>query len=418
MKKIISTFAIACIAFTLTGCNNTIPSIDCLTTNMGTSEYNQIMKTENGYYYNSSMLGNMSLRYHDNTTDKDIYLCAKPECTHDGDKFCTATSEGFHVHYTGMYDNTIYITASEHDGKHIYLKLLKASLDGTELTELCTVVQSIGSDQGITLYFNNTNAMILHRGYAFIPYYLVSNSIKVGNTIKTSGRAGIAIVNLSDGSVQYMPEYEQSETDGYKNITPDEDYLYYTYTMNFKTEMHRYNFITGEDELLPLKANIKETYDINLELKELKSYTIIDGKIWYICGSESSMFIYDPNTNTTTLVEEFERKFLEEIKEYVDNGILVYTEYYSNPKLMYDGNYLYVKEYYDSGIKVHIFTLEGDELGEFFFELEEYASCQINILDETFYIQTKENTVCCPVSNVLSGNIQWNELYQFEKGEY
>ena len=84
---------------------------------------------------------------------------------------------------------------------------------------------------------------------------------------------------------------------------------------------------------------------------------------------------------------------------------------------MYDGNYLYVKEFYNNGIKVHIFTLEGDKLGEFVFEIDNSSTCQLNILDETFYIQTKESTVCCPVSNVLSGNIEWNELYQFEKGE-
>ena len=53
MKKLISTLAAACIAFTLTGCNNTTPMEDCLNTNKGTSTYHHIMKTENGYYYNA-----------------------------------------------------------------------------------------------------------------------------------------------------------------------------------------------------------------------------------------------------------------------------------------------------------------------------------------------------------------------------
>ena len=142
MKKINSTFAVACIAFSLTGCNKNIPMQDCLNTNMGTTNYHQIMKTENGYYYNATSLGDMSLRYHDNATGKDIYLCAKPECTHDGgDKFCTATSKGFRVYYTGIYGSNIYIAASETDGKQISFKLLKASLDGTELTEVCTFVR-------------------------------------------------------------------------------------------------------------------------------------------------------------------------------------------------------------------------------------------------------------------------------------
>ena len=45
-----------------------------------------------------------------------------------------------------------------------------------------------------------------------------------------------------------------------------------------------------------------------LEATELKNYTIIDDKVWYICGNNNSMFIYDPNANTTTLVEEFEEE--------------------------------------------------------------------------------------------------------------
>ncbi len=418
MKKIISTFAIACIVFTLTGCNNNTPMEDCLITNMGTSRYHQIMKTENGYYYNTNYLGDMSLRYHDTTTGNDIYLCAKPECTHDGDKFCTATSEGFGVQYTGMYGSNIYIAATEADGKQVSLKLLKASLDGTELTEICTVIQTIGSERGIMMLHEDTRAMILHRGYAFIPYYLASHETEI------EGRAGMAIVNLSDGSVQYLSEYEQSETDGYMNITPYGDYIYYL--MNSKSEMHRYNFITGEDELLPVKENMKETY--GNYVTNLTKYTIIDDKVWYIYGS-TSMFIYDPTANTTTLVEEFEEKFYYETEKYDENGELyaIFRAPYGNPKPIYDGKYLYIAEggFYGSeytglntDMNVHIFTLEGDRLGGFVFEKGGlYNSCQINILDETFYIQTKEGVVSCPVSNVISGNIEWKELYQFENGE-
>ena len=417
MKKIISTFALACIAFTLTGCNNTIPMEDCLITNMSTSMYHQIMKTENGYYYNNaSYFGDMSLRYHDTTTGNDIYLCAKPECTHNGDKFCTATSEGFGVQYTGLYGSNIYIAATEADGMQVLLKLLKASLDGTELTEICTVIQTTGSDKGIRALYDDTRAMILHRGYAFIPYYLAAHESKI------MGRAGLAIVNLSDGSVQYLPEYEQSKTNGYMNITPYGDYIYYL--MNSKSEMHRYNFTTGEDELLPVKENMKETYGNNVS--NLTNYTIIDDKVWYIFRNHS-MFIYDPTANTTILVEEFEEKLRTETEEYDENGEVYTTSFksYKTPKPIYDGKYLYIaeggfygSEYTNTDMKVHIFTLEGDRLGGFVFERSGLnGACQISILDETFYIQTKESTVSCSVSDVISGNIEWKEMYQIKNGE-
>ena len=421
MKKLISTLAAACIAFTLTGCNNTTPMEDCLNTNKGTSTYHHIMKTENGYYYNAVQFGDMALRYHDNATGHDIYLCAKPECAHDGDKFCTATSEGFHVLYTQLYDNNIYITATEADGKRVYLKLLKASLDGTNLTEVCTIVQTRGSEKGISLIHGDPCTMILHRGYAFIPYYLASHDTEI------FGKAGLASVNLSDGSVQYLPEYEQSETKGYMDVTPYGDYIYYT--MKTSYELHRYHFKTGKEEILPLRENLKETYGngFSKNLGKLTNYTVIDNKVWYVCGGDvakPSVFIYDPDANTTTLVEAFEDKLLTTTEEYDENGELysITDDYYISPKPMYDGTYFYIaeggfygSEYSDRDMTVHIFTLEGERLGGFVFQRK--GACQINILDETFYIQTTEGTVYCSVADVIAGNIEWKELYQFEKGE-
>ena len=421
MKKIFLTFVATCIALILTGCKNTTPMEDYLNTNKGTSSYNQIMKTENGYYYNASWLGKMSLRYHDNATGNDIYLCAKPECAHDGDEFCTATSP-YSVAYTGMYNDNIYIAALGSNNIGMAYKLLKASLDGTELTEVCTFIQLSGERSSIGLYYEDTRTMILHRGYAFIPYSLKYDYAKDDDI------SGLAIINLSDGSIQTMPEYEKSGKTAYQNITPYGDCIYYTLS---KTELHRYNFTTGEDEILPLKENLTETYGNNFskKLKELNTYTIIDDKIWYLCGgtkkSESSMFIYDPAENTTTLIEGFGDELQAETTTYDTFGepTGTSTNYCVSPQPMYDGKYLYIigqgffaseYDYYD--MQVHIFTLEGERLGGFVFQRK--GSCQINILDETFYIQTPEGTVCCSVSNVISGNIEWTKLYQFENGEY
>ena len=438
MKKLLLTFAAACMAFTLTGCNNTTPTEDCIITNVGTTTFHPIMKTENGYYYNSVQFGDMALRYYDNATGHAIYLCAKPECTHNGDKFCTATSEGFFVLYTQLYDNNIYIAAAELDGKRTYLKLLKASLDGTQLTEVCTVVQTTGNEKSLQISQGSSSTMILHRGYALIPYFLRYNSPEI------YGKAGLAIVNLSDGSVQYLPEYEQSETTCYRDVTPYGDYIYYT--LNNSKELHRYHLKTGEDEILPLRENLKETYGTSFSqhLKTLETYTVIDNKVWYVCGDDiafkPSMFIYDPDANTTTLVEAFEGKFMTKVKEYDKNGELyaTYTNYYVSAEPMYDGTYLYLaekgfysSEFYDHDMKVHIFTLEGERLGGFVFERKgpcqmnlsgetitvPTTPCQINIVDETFYIQTVEGTVYCSVADVISGNIEWKELYQFGKGE-
>ena len=436
MKKLLSIFAAACITLTLTGCNSTTPMEDYLNTNKGSSTYHPIMKTESGYYYNNNPTGALSLKYHDNATGDDIYLCAKPECTHDGyNSFCTATNKSFHVLYMGMHENNIYIAGIE-AGEGLLLKLLKASLDGTELSEICTFFQTADTPESSIAIYYDTHSMILHRGYAFIPYTFSHNYMADTKT------TGLAIINLSDGSVQYMPESEhensmQAQAYYYVNIIPYGDYIYYTIA---KTELHRYNFKTGEDEILPFKESLAETYGNNFskKIKDFDTYTIIDGKVWYFCGgtkqAKASMFIYDPDANTTTLVEGFGDQLLAETTTYDYNGdpYAVSTNYCVSPQPMYDGKYLYIvgqgfyasdlvagrfyaapDDYYD--MDVHIFTLEGEKLGGFVFPRK--SACQVNIVDETFYMQTADGVVCCSVADVIAGNIEWKELYQFNQSK-
>ena len=436
MKKLLSIILTACITFTLTGCNNTTPlTEDYLNTNRGSSAYQPIMKTENGYYYNYAPTGRLALKYYDNITGDDIYLCAKPECSHDGDTFCTATNKRFHISNTRMYENNIYIACNEWAGGELHLKLLKASLDGTELSEICTFIQIANTSEITIAGYLDTHAMVLHRGYACIPYTLVYRMSGIAAT-------GLAIINLSDGNVQYMPEYEHENTikaqaNYYTNVIPYGDYMYYTMS---KTEFHRYNFKTGEDEILPFKESLTETYGdkFSKKIKDFNTYTIIDDKVWYFCGgtkqAQATLFIYDPDENTTTLVEGFGEKLLAETTTYDYTGepYAVSMNYCVSPQPMYDGKYLYVvgqgfyasdlvggnivadlDDYYD--MVVHILTLEGERLGGFVFPRT--TTCQVNIVDETFYMQTPEGTVYCSVADVIAGNIEWKQLYQFKNGK-
>lgn len=54
-----------------------------------------IMKTENGYYYYDVLSG--ALRYYDIASGKNMYLCNKPECKHDGNSFCVATNDKYKI---------------------------------------------------------------------------------------------------------------------------------------------------------------------------------------------------------------------------------------------------------------------------------------------------------------------------------
>ena len=101
---------------------------------------NPIMETEDGFYTNLHSF-NLSLCYYDKATGKAVFLCAKPECKHDGNKYCTATKKG--VIYDGNICKSgeyVYYAASEYvpEDEKEYYKLIRAKADGTEFTELCT----------------------------------------------------------------------------------------------------------------------------------------------------------------------------------------------------------------------------------------------------------------------------------------
>lgn len=89
-----------------------------------------IMETEKGYYTNTNGYNGHMLRYYERDTENQIFLCAKPECLHDGNESCAATYKNLKCINTLLYDGAIYTLAVE-DGDVISYSLYKAALDGT-----------------------------------------------------------------------------------------------------------------------------------------------------------------------------------------------------------------------------------------------------------------------------------------------
>ncbi len=89
MKKRIKLSAALISAVLLSGCGSEASSLpDDTPFNCGKFA---VMETEKGYYTNTDTANGHILGYRERDTDKYVYLCAKPECTHDGSENCTAT---------------------------------------------------------------------------------------------------------------------------------------------------------------------------------------------------------------------------------------------------------------------------------------------------------------------------------------
>ena len=430
MKKLLLAALALFATLSLASCAGKLPVEDCVNTNTGTGSFNQIMQTENGYYYNATMFGKLSLRYHDKATGSDIYLCAKPECTHNGDKFCTATSRGFNVCYTAMYGGSIYIAVTESDGEKLSYKLLKASCDGTELTEVCTFLR-LGTSESAVRKLNDKRSMIIHRGMAFVPYivatggnYTKGSGLVVEGGGSVNGFCGTALIDLESGKFRLLNEYDRAESHGPGNVMAEGDCFYYSleYFSDKPTEFHRYNIKTQEDEMLDIAGSLNEAYGIDFPT-EFPTYALVDGKVWYISseskwGGALNVYIYDPESGKTELAQQFTDKLCYFGEIYGDNGELqAYTqEAYEKPELSYDGEYIYVAEngfFGSTAKKLHIFTTGGEEIGSF--NVEESPKCQINILDGKVYLQTAEGAKYCTVADIIEGNISLTELYKFEE---
>lgn len=103
----------------LSGCSQnqvtamTIKSEDCVLGNLSfvsssLPDGSSILRLGNGIYYNAG--SNLNLHYYDLSTQKDVILCNKPECKHDGNEYCVATNGKYHPLAFQVYSGSIFAT--------------------------------------------------------------------------------------------------------------------------------------------------------------------------------------------------------------------------------------------------------------------------------------------------------------------
>ena len=91
------------------------------------------------------------LRYYDAESGETVFVCAKPNCLHDGSEFCTATTQNyFALSYPVVLDDAVYLVALDY---REYLQnrdnctkyptvLLRYAQDGTEVSEVARLYLS------------------------------------------------------------------------------------------------------------------------------------------------------------------------------------------------------------------------------------------------------------------------------------
>ncbi|MBE5931208.1 MAG: hypothetical protein E7268_09185 [Lachnospiraceae bacterium] len=281
-----------------------------------------LMRTEQGYYYYSK--SRKGFRYYDITTGKDMFLCNKPECKHDGNAFCVATNENYTVLNYCLYSNRIYVYAMEETDTQYHLKVLSLALDGSELNEVATVLTL--EKTGRKLVFDGKNFCI-HRDNI-----MIALDIKGENEYKDKGLCGTAILDLNTGNVIYMDEEViASDNPETKEVHAYGDYFYYYQRVKKKNVLHRYNIVTGMDETHKFQPGFSGLYVV-----------LGENTIAYLKTNLSAICFYYYDTGETIECTDFtgETFFLD------DNGELQPKEInYIPERINGDGTYAYAVDF-------------------------------------------------------------------------
>ncbi len=145
-----------------------------LTDQQDNPEFHGYADNGKGFFFIGNEMGDpdktpyhtLGLRYFDEASGETVHVCAKPSCLHDGNAFCTATTQQYTTKAGPVYlDGYIYMIAVDNrdaieNGKNMKkypTVLLRAAQDGTELTQLAVLDNE--DDTRVT-----STDLIAHRG--------------------------------------------------------------------------------------------------------------------------------------------------------------------------------------------------------------------------------------------------------------
>ncbi len=377
----------------LSGCSGKEGKTDTSKLPSDTPYCRNIMETESGYYYNVAQT--LSLRYTEKATGKDIFLCAKPECMHDGNDACTATYNNLIVSEPVLYDGYIYFLAKIHAKETMGYSLYKASPDGSSLDKVADIAEEKKPPQ-----YNSCaglhGRLIIHKGYAYVSYVVGCN------TYMDFIQSGFAKVDIQTGETELLFKYDDYKSAETFNVYAGcGDYIFYNMDelswLGETSECYRYNIKTGESEMLMDKDDSSKSTIVCFD-DETVYYKYFDheNNVFMLKGYDAETF--KPNDVEINMGEKIIR-----------SKILCYED-----KFFFCG---------DEDIK--ILSNKGELLGTINDEPANGLACDndsiFDISDGKLYTSVsivedetdsaKNEVYCCNIEDILNGNGEWEKAY-------
>lgn len=310
----------------LAGCKKDAPKESVLSGAVLPEDYKKetggMMLTEQGYYYCS--MENRDLHYYDFATGTDMYLCNKPECKHDGNKFCVATNDKYRIDRVCLYGGRIFATAVEETDTEYLFKVLQIALDGSEMNELVTYYTL--AKTGATAVEYADDNLFIHRNRMVIP-------MQVNGQGEDTTYYGTAWVDLDTKDVSYFDEEALSKDNiAVTDLDGFGDYIFYCKQVTKKKiELYRYHMTDGAVETRKLVTSFGGQY------VPLDENTVV-----YIRKNGKTFYVYDHATG-----ENEEKGLTFTFTEHLhdeDGADNIWEHDSEAVGLRYDGTYFYVAD--------------------------------------------------------------------------
>ncbi|MCM1525002.1 MAG: hypothetical protein NC120_11145 [Ruminococcus sp.] len=197
-----------------------------------------VMETDKGYFSNGRY---MYLRYYEKNSGNELFLCAKPECMHEGGDGCTATYMSLKVVNTLMYDGSIYIYTVSGENDTVSFSLYKAAADGSSVTKVGDAF-TVENSAGETYDYSN-EGFIIHKGFAYLPYHL-----NMGDSTFGFAGSGLVKMDISSGKTETIVSGENYFSPYPLELQGSGDKVYFRWsdTVAHTSETRSYDINTGE----------------------------------------------------------------------------------------------------------------------------------------------------------------------------
>lgn len=378
-----------------------------------------VMETEEGYYTNETALVSYSpscmqtLLYVEKKSGTVIPLCDKPECSHEGGDNCEATYKNMKPIHTTLYDGFLYVLGAKQEGTKVSIDLYRGALDGSALDKVGCVIEADNVNQQSISYHPLTDGFyalsqqadygfILHKGYAYVPYFLQIGSGEMG----LQG-GGLCRMNLNTGEKEQIYETENLTDAVPCRLTGVGDYVYFS-LCSIRTGQKTRRYVISKKEVEKLTKSEEEREQMLLLFQPGRYYSVVDADYGTVQGVY--VYAYDAETKESIEEESFmvnprgEEKDLSGLKEV----------------LLYDHKFFVCFQaktfvYDEKGELIATLESPGEDLIGVKLRSKSWSSSAGNILykishDKLYFIMNS-SAYSCPLEDLYQGKGTWELAY-------